>query len=176
MAVGIRAEEISEIIKQQIADYEKTVEYSETGVVLSVGDGIARIHGLEKVMAGELIEFPGNLYGMVLNLALSYGARDEIVRMVQTIARKSAAGEIDANAITTHVVSDYLYTRRLPDPDLLIRTSGEMRISNFLLWQIAYAEIYVTDTLWPEFGKEEFIEILKDFQDRERRFGKIYDR
>ena len=68
MAVGIRAEEISAIIKQQIADYEKTVEYSETGVVLSVGDGIARIHGLEKVMAGELIEFPGNLYGMVLNL------------------------------------------------------------------------------------------------------------
>ncbi len=68
MAVGIRAEEISEIIKQQIADYEKTVEYSETGVVLSVGDGIARIHGLEKAMAGELIEFPGNLYGMVLNL------------------------------------------------------------------------------------------------------------
>ncbi len=68
MAVGIRAEEISEIIKQQIADYEKTVEYSETGVVLSVGDGIARIHGLEKAMAGELIEFPGNLFGMVLNL------------------------------------------------------------------------------------------------------------
>ena len=111
--------------------------------------------------------------GMILNLALNYGGRDEIVDMVQTIARGVADNCIDPNDIDAQVVSEHLYTRRIPDPDLLIRTSGEMRISNFLLWQIAYTEIYVTDTLWPDFGKEEFLKILLNFQGRDRRFGAI---
>ncbi|MEZ4527003.1 MAG: isoprenyl transferase [Desulfobacterales bacterium] len=115
----------------------------------------------------------GGNTGMILNLALSYGSRDEIVRMVRQIALAVREGRISADDINQEMVSDYLYTKGMPDPDLLIRTSGEMRISNFLLWQIAYAEIFVTDTLWPDFGKEELIEILKNFQSRERRFGRV---
>mgnify|MGYP001817210362 CR=1 FL=1 len=82
-------------------------------------------------------------------------------------------GEIDPNAITPELIADHLYTRGIPDPDLLIRTSGEMRISNFLLWQIAYSEIFVTPTLWPDFGREELLQILIDYQGRERRYGKV---
>ena len=111
--------------------------------------------------------------GMQLNLALSYGGRAEIVRMVKDIAKKVKAGKIELDTITPELISKHLYTSKLPDPDLLIRTGGDMRVSNFLLWQIAYTEIYVTDTLWPDFGKEELVKILADYQRRERRFGKV---
>ncbi|OEU67131.1 MAG: di-trans,poly-cis-decaprenylcistransferase [Desulfobacterales bacterium PC51MH44] len=111
--------------------------------------------------------------GMLLNLALSYGGRSEIVKMVKEIAIKAKDDTIDPDAITSELISEHLYTKGIPDPDLLIRTSGEMRVSNFLLWQIAYTEIYVTDTLWPDFSKDEFIQILKDYQRRERRYGKV---
>ena len=110
--------------------------------------------------------------GLRLNLALSYGGRSEILRMVKQIAKKVKDGHIDPDLITSELISEHLYTGDMPDPDLLIRTSGEMRISNFLLWQIAYTEIYITDTLWPDFGKDEFVQILKDYQRRERRFGR----
>ena len=110
---------------------------------------------------------------MTLHLALSYGGRSEILRMVQSIADAAASGSIRGDDISEETVAEHLYTAGIPDPDLLIRTSGEMRISNFLLWQIAYAEIYVTDTLWPDFGREEFMHILHDFQHRDRRFGKV---
>ena len=121
----------------------------------------------------ETMDLTKDKDGMLLNLALSYGARDEIVNMVQSIAQKVKDGEIDLESITPELVSDHLYTQNMPDPDLLIRTSGEMRISNFLLWQIAYAEIYVTNTLWPDFSKDEYIDILKEFQQRDRRFGRV---
>ena len=111
--------------------------------------------------------------GMILNLALSYGGRAEIVKMVKEIAIKAKDDSISPDAITPEIISEHLYTSEIPDPDLLIRTSGEMRISNFLLWQIAYTEIYVTDTLWPDFGKDEFVRILQDYQLRERRYGKV---
>ena len=111
--------------------------------------------------------------GMNLILALSYGGRAEIVRMVQEVAEKIKRGIIDPQAVNEGLVSDHLYTRDIPDPDLLIRTSGEMRISNFLLWQIAYTELFVTTTLWPDFSKEELLQILKDFQARVRRFGAV---
>ena len=111
--------------------------------------------------------------GMILNLALSYGARTEIVKAVKEIVQDIKTGRIDADSITPDLISKHLYTGKMPDPDLLIRTSGEMRISNFLLWQIAYTEICVTDTLWPDFGKDELLQILKNYQQRERRFGKV---
>jgi undecaprenyl diphosphate synthase len=111
--------------------------------------------------------------GMNLILALSYGGRAEIVRMVREVAEKIKRGTIDPQAVNEGLVSDHLYTRDIPDPDLLIRTSGEMRISNFLLWQIAYTELFVTTTLWPDFSKEELLQILKDFQARVRRFGAV---
>lgn len=111
--------------------------------------------------------------GLLLNLALSYGGRTEITEMVRTLAAEAAAGRLRPEEIDENTISDHLYTRGLPDPDLMIRTSGEMRISNFLLWQLAYAEIFVTPTLWPDFTPEEFISILKDYQHRDRRFGKV---
>ncbi|WP_373500135.1 isoprenyl transferase [Desulfococcus sp.] len=111
--------------------------------------------------------------GMTLNLALSYGAREEIVRMARQIALESKAGLLSPDAVTEETVEGRLYTRGMRDPDLLIRTSGEMRISNFLLWQIAYAELFFTQTLWPDFTEAELIQILKDFQRRERRFGRV---
>ena len=108
-----------------------------------------------------------------LNLALSYGSRAEIIRMARELAQKSKNGEIDAGAIDDDTVAQHLYTKGIPDPDLLIRTSGEMRISNFLLWQIAYSEIYVTPTYWPDFGKDEFLDIMLAYQKRERRYGRV---
>jgi undecaprenyl diphosphate synthase len=119
----------------------------------------------------DVMEETRNNSGMILNLALSYGGRDEIVSAAQKIAADVQAGRIQTEEITEAFFSKYLYTGGMPEPDLLIRTSGEMRISNFLLWQIAYAEIYVTDTLWPDFRKDELIQILDDYKKRERRFG-----
>jgi undecaprenyl diphosphate synthase len=110
--------------------------------------------------------------GMVLTLALSYGGRQEISLAAARLARDVAAGKLKADEITMDVFGDYLDTGGLPDPDFLIRTSGEMRISNFLLWQLAYAELYFTDTYWPDFTINEFHKALADFQSRERRFGK----
>jgi undecaprenyl diphosphate synthase len=111
--------------------------------------------------------------GLWLHLALSYGGRAEIVRMVQKIMTLSLETGLKPEAVDSNLVGDHLYTRDIPDPDLLIRTSGEMRISNFLLWQIAYTEIFVTNTLWPDFGKKELLEIIKSYQERDRRFGKV---
>ena len=111
--------------------------------------------------------------GMDLILALSYGARTEIVEMAKALAQKTKHGQVEPESITADMVADHLYTREIPDPDLLIRTSGEMRVSNFLLWQIAYSEIFVTPTLWPDFSKEELLQILNDFQRRDRRFGAV---
>lgn len=111
--------------------------------------------------------------GMTLNLALSYGARAEITRMVRQIAGDVKAGLLVPEAITEETVAEHLYTRGMMDPDILIRTSGEMRISNFLLWQIAYAELFFTQTLWPDFSEKELLQILKEFQRRNRRFGQV---
>jgi undecaprenyl diphosphate synthase len=109
--------------------------------------------------------------GMILNLALSYGGRSEILHAVQGIISDLPKGKIKPEEITIQRFSQYLWTHGIPDPDLLIRTSGEFRISNFLLWQIAYTELYVTDTLWPDFDRKELLKAISDYQSRERRFG-----
>ncbi len=110
---------------------------------------------------------------LTLNVALNYGARQEIVRACQGIAAAAAAGALDPATVDPERFSRFLYTDGLPDPDLVIRTSGEMRLSNFLLWQSAYAELYFTDTLWPDFTPAEFLKAIATFQDRERRFGAV---
>ncbi|MBR5897947.1 MAG: isoprenyl transferase [Muribaculaceae bacterium] len=110
--------------------------------------------------------------GLTLCLALSYSARWEITEACRQIAQKIANGQLTVNDICDDTISAHLTTNTFPDPDLLIRTGGEMRISNFMLWQIAYSEIYVTDTYWPDFSKECFYQAIIDFQSRERRFGK----
>lgn len=119
----------------------------------------------------ETIKRTENCDGMILNLALSYSGRSEILYALKEILKDFKEGKVKLEEITPEYFSHYLWTRGLPDPDLLIRTSGEFRISNFLLWQIAYTELYVTETLWPDFGKEELLEAIADFQLRERRFG-----
>ena len=109
--------------------------------------------------------------GLLLNLALSYSSRWEITRACRLIAEEVAEGKTDPASITDETVAEHLSTAGMPDPDLLIRTGGEMRISNFLLWQIAYSEIFITDTYWPDFSKEDFIRAILQYQNRERRFG-----
>ncbi len=110
---------------------------------------------------------------LVLNLFISYGARDEIVRAVRSLARDALAGRLTPDSITEETVSEYLYTSGCPDPDLLIRTSGEQRLSNFLLWQLAYAELYITPVLWPDFTRRELFEAILEYQRRERRYGRV---
>ncbi len=120
----------------------------------------------------EVIEKTKNNKKMVLTLALSYGSRSEIVKTVKEIADKVKNNIISVESIDDSIINEHLYTRNLPDVDLLIRTSGEQRLSNFLLWQLAYAEFYFTDVLWPDFKKEDLYKAVLNYQNRERRFGK----
>jgi undecaprenyl diphosphate synthase len=110
---------------------------------------------------------------LVVTLALSYGGRAEIVEAARQIARRVAHGDLDPDAVDEALFKSFLYTSDLPDPDLLIRTSGELRVSNFLLWQVAYTELYVTDVLWPDFDRQAFMDAIAAFQNRERRFGTV---
>jgi len=128
--------------------------------------------GVRRTLAEVMAATAGN-DGMLLNLALSYGGRAEILKVVREIAAEVKKSGRDPDLLTDADVAAHLYTRGMADPDLLIRTSGESRISNFLLWQIAYSEIFITETLWPDFGKAEFLEILSAYRGRERRFGRI---
>jgi undecaprenyl diphosphate synthase len=111
--------------------------------------------------------------GLILNLALNYGGRTEILDAVKHIAQEVKQGKLDIDDLNEENFAKYLYTNGLPDPDLLIRTSGEKRISNFLLWQTSYTELYITDVLWPNFTAKDFYEAIWDYQNRERRFGRV---
>jgi len=135
---------------------------------------IGRIEGLHESVRRELlraVERTAHNTGMVLSVALNYGGRAEIVDAVRAAARELAAQGRTAEEMTDEDIGRHLYTRGLPELDLLVRTSGELRISNFLLWQAAYSEIYVTETLWPDFRRAELLEAVVDFQRRDRRFG-----
>ena len=150
---------------------EELSEMGKEGIRLRT---IGRRQDLPEAVREELeaaIEKTKNNTRLDLILALSYGSRVEITEAVQSIAREVKAGTLDPETVQEATVSAHLYTKDIPDPDLLIRTSGEMRVSNFLLWQISYAEIHVTPVLWPNFGKKEFAEALADYARRERRFG-----
>lgn len=144
-------------------------------------------NGIRLSCIGELERLPGGVRralvdsirktsentAMTLNLALSYGARDELARAARLLAEDCVSGKMRVEDITTEAISARLYTANLPDPDLLIRTGGEARLSNFLLWQLSYAEIFFTSVMWPDFRKEVFLQAILDFQQRERRFGRI---
>ena len=139
-------------------------------------EAIGQIYRLPEFVQEQLAKTQAALAGnngLTLILALSYGGRTEIVEAVRSIADKVRAGALEPAEINEQAIAQHLYTRHLPDPDLLIRTSGEMRVSNFLLWQISYAELVVTPTLWPDFRKPQLIEALEEYTRRHRRFGGV---
>lgn len=121
----------------------------------------------------ELEDFTGNLTGLSLQICANYGSRDEIRRAVRDIAQKVKNGEVEPSAITEDMISSSLDTKDIPDPDLLIRTSGEQRLSNYLLWQMAYTEFYFTDVAWPDFDRAELIRACQEYAQRNRRYGGI---
>jgi undecaprenyl diphosphate synthase len=137
-------------------------------------NAIGRLDALPPQVHAELLEVLAETAanrGLHVNLAINYGGRAELVDAVKALVEAAARGEITAETIDEAAISAHLYTAGIPDPDLLIRTSGEMRVSNFLLWQIAYAELYVTETLWPDFTRADLLRAILDYQKRDRRFG-----
>ncbi len=152
----------------------KIGEFKRKNVVFNT---IGQIEDLPKIIQEKIAKAKSETRqnnGLVATFAFSYSSRLEITRAARLLAEQCARGELKPDQIDEALLSRHLYTADLPDPDLLIRTSGEMRISNFLLWQISYAELYVTDKFWPEFTVDEFKKAVDDFKKRERRFGKTH--
>ena len=154
------------------AIYDEVEELNEKGVRLeTIGNtSILPVSCREALTKAK--ERTKNNDKITLILALSYSSRWEIAQAVKTMAEESISGILNVETINEDLISSYLSTSNFPDPELLIRTSGENRVSNFLMWQLAYTELYFTETLWPDFKKEHFFKAIKDYQDRERRFGK----
>jgi undecaprenyl diphosphate synthase len=170
-----RQKEEVDALMEYLVHYLKTEtpELNKNNVRLEV---IGQIYRLPETVQEHLRKSIATLSknnGLTLIMALSYGGRTEIVDAVRSLAKKVKAGELDPADITEQIFAQHLYTHNLPDPDLLIRTSGEMRVSNFLLWQISYTELVVTPTLWPDFRKAQFFAALEEFNRRHRRFGGI---
>lgn len=146
--------------------YENNIRFNVIGAIEGLPYSVQEI--IEKTIDGTKSHT-----GLTLTLALNYSGRSEIVMAVRELAKSVQCGDLPPYSITESVFSQFLYTKDMPDPDLLIRTSGEMRISNFLLWQISYSELSITPVLWPDFLKEHLLEAIKDYQKRERRYGKV---
>lgn len=147
-------------------------EASEQGIRVSFLGRWDELPETNRQVIRQIMEQTAGNGHLLLNFALNYGGRQEIVEAAQCIAMDVQAGKLNPEAIDESLFASYLYTENLPDPDLLIRTSGEMRISNFLLYQLAYTEILVSQVLWPDFSRNHFIGAIRDYQSRERRFGR----
>jgi undecaprenyl diphosphate synthase len=150
----------------------ETAELLRSGVRLRAVGDLSRLPGASLAALEDAVKALSGNSGVTLTLALSYGARDEIVRAARSLASKAASGSIAPADVDEGLFASELWTAGLPDVDLLIRTGGDKRVSNFLLWKLAYAELYFTDTLWPDFGEEDFLAALEDFRRRKRRFGR----
>ena len=146
--------------------------FQENSVKVNAIGSIESLPEKAKKTLHDVIEKTKNNKQIVMTLALSYGAREEIVNTIKNISKKVVNNELSIEEIDEKIINNHLYTFNLPDVDLMIRTSGEQRISNFLLWQMAYAELYFTNTLWPDFRREHFYDAIIEYQNRERRFGK----
>jgi undecaprenyl diphosphate synthase len=143
------------------------------GVEVHVLGHLERLDVRTRDAVERIVEGTSGGQNLRLNLMISYSGREEIVGAARELARRVARGELDPEDIDEDALADSLFTRQLPDPDLLIRTSGEYRLSNFLLWQMAYTELHITRVLWPDFTREDLFEAVLDYQRRERRFGRI---
>lgn len=152
--------------------HEERDEIMGNQIRLTASGNLSRLPEPVQQALQFMIEQSSHHSGMVLNLALSYGSRQELVRAVQALAREVQAGTLAADDINEDDIERHLDTAGLPDPDLVIRTSGELRLSNFLLWQVAYSELYITDVLWPDFRESDLMDALAEFAGRRRRFGK----
>lgn len=148
-------------------------ELTAKGVQVRVLGDLSRLTPAAAAAVADVVQRTAGNRRLVLNLFISYGARDEIVRAARALAREAAGGRLDPESITEEMLSARLYTADCPDPDLLIRTSGEQRISNFLLWQLAYSELYITKVLWPDFTRTELFGAIDEFQRRDRRYGRV---
>ena len=152
---------------------QERAELARQGVEVRILGELDRVDAAARRAADAIVEGTRGGNKMRLNLMISYGGREEIMRAVRALAERVAAGELELDAIDESTFQAELLTADLPDPDLLIRTSGEYRLSNFLLWQMAYTELHITPVLWPDFGREELFAAVRDFQCRERRFGRV---
>ena len=152
---------------------KERVSLIENNIKLNVVGDLDSLKNKPKLKLESIISETKNNKKLNLNLAISYGSKQEIVNAIREVSNKVKNNIISVKNIDENIINEHLYTRNLPNVDLLIRTGGEKRVSNFLLWQIAYAEMYFTDILWPDFKKEDFLDALEDYQKRERRFGKI---
>ncbi|SMC76216.1 Undecaprenyl pyrophosphate synthetase [Desulfocicer vacuolatum DSM 3385] len=159
------------LLKKFVTDERQTL--MDKNICLGVIGQKERLPGDVGRAVDETIRLTRNNTAMRLNLALSYGGREEMTRAVKQMAEKVAAGSLCLEDISEETVSRHLYTADIPDPDIVIRTSGEKRLSNFMLWQAGYAELFFTDTLWPDFTDRAFMDIIRDYQKRDRRFGKV---
>ncbi|MBD3169088.1 MAG: isoprenyl transferase [candidate division Zixibacteria bacterium] len=148
-------------------------ELHENNVKFITSGNIEKFPRQQHDILMEAIDKTRNNTGLVLNLALNYGGRDEILAAVRRIAEEVDQGKLRKEDINEELFSSYLFHPEIPDPDLLIRTSGEMRISNFLLWQTSYTELYITSTMWPDFSEEDYYNAILEYQSRERRFGSV---
>ncbi|MDD3437734.1 MAG: isoprenyl transferase [Candidatus Gastranaerophilales bacterium] len=170
---GRKQEEVDFLMEllAKTVEYELSELYEENVKISFIGDLTRFSPKLRKILDDAMTKTHKNT-GITLQIAINYGARDELKNAVAAIAQKVKDGELLPESITEQTISDNLYTKDVKDPDLLIRTGGEMRISNYLLWQIAYSEFFVTQTLWPDFDKEDIAEAIQTFASRHRRFGK----
>ena len=165
--------EVDTLMKLLVSSLKKEIKtLQENNIRLNAIGVISTLPSKAQKELAEVIEKTKNNTRMTLTLALSYGSREEIVHAVTQISEKVKKGEISSKEIDESVINKHLYTHNLPEVDLVIRTSGEQRISNFLLWQMAYAELYFTEILWPDYRKENLFEAIYNYQNRERRFGK----
>ena len=151
---------------------KELLTFQENGVIVNAIGNIENLPNKAKKALNDVIIKTKDNSKIIMTLALSYGSREEIVNAIKNISKKVVNKELSVKEIDENIINNHLYTFNLPEVDLMIRTSGEKRLSNFLLWQMAYAELYFTDVLWPDFRKEHFYDAIIDYQNRERRFGK----
>lgn len=165
--------EVNALMKLLVSSLKKELPtFQKNQVKVNAVGNLSSLPAKAQKVLAEVIELTKNNDRIVMTLALSYGSREEIVNTIKNISKKVVNNQLQIEEIDEKVINNHLYTFNLPEVDLMIRTSGEKRISNFLLWQMAYAELYFTNILWPDFRKDDFFDAIIEYQNRERRFGK----